>query len=282
MPWVRFFPSDWLGGTRGMSAAETGIYITLVATMYERGEPIPEDHSRLARLCGASNSTFKTALDALISEGKITRNEAGLWNERVEKESLYRAEKSEVGKQAADARWYPKGKKNNGDSHANALPTQSQGNANQKPDTIKKEKTLGASAPQTEFFAEFWIAYPRREGSNPRKPAKLIFDRLVARGVDPQRLIDAAKALAVEHPTPTRFIPQATTFLNQERFDDEAPLLTGNEFCAEDWPNTRILVARFKQEHQTDPPRAVNGGKAGYLIPAEWVAISKQQRAANA
>lgn len=156
------------------------------------------------------------------------------------------------------------------------------------PPTPPKEKTTPSNSKAKAFsvcdekFAEFWIAYPRREGPNPRKPAKLIFDRLVARGVDPQRLIDAAKALAVEHPTPTRFIPQATTFLNQERFDDEAPLLTGNEFCAEDWPNTRILVARFKQEHQTDPPRAVNGGKAGYLIPAEWVAISKQQRAANA
>jgi hypothetical protein len=156
------------------------------------------------------------------------------------------------------------------------------------PPTPPKEKTTPSNSKANAFsvcdekFAEFWIAYPRREGPNPRKPAKLIFDRLVARGVGPQRLIDAAKALAVEHPTPTRFIPQATTFLNQERFDDEAPLLTGNEFCAEDWPNTRILVARFKQEHQTDPPRAVNGGKAGYLIPAEWVAISKQQRAANA
>ncbi len=69
MPWVRFFPSDWLGGTRGMGAAETGIYITLVATMYERCEPIPEDHKRLSRLCGASNSAFKKALEDLVSEG---------------------------------------------------------------------------------------------------------------------------------------------------------------------------------------------------------------------
>ena len=36
MPWIRFFPSDWLAGTRGMSAVETGVYITLIATMYER------------------------------------------------------------------------------------------------------------------------------------------------------------------------------------------------------------------------------------------------------
>jgi uncharacterized protein YdaU (DUF1376 family) len=138
MPWVRFFPSDWLGGTRGMSAAETGIYITLVATMYERGEPIPEDHTRLARLCGASNSTFRTALDCLIAEGKISRTEAGLWNDRVAKEQSYRSEKSEVGKQAAIARWGTKDNKNNVPGDANALPTHSRGNANQKPEPEKK------------------------------------------------------------------------------------------------------------------------------------------------
>ncbi|AII27784.1 hypothetical protein B9J07_12980 [Sinorhizobium sp. LM21] len=100
LPWVRFFPSDWLGGTRGMSAVETGVYITLVATMYERREPIPEDHARLARLCGASNSAFKRALDTLVEEGKITRVAGGLWNDRVEKEQVYLSEKSEVARRA--------------------------------------------------------------------------------------------------------------------------------------------------------------------------------------
>jgi len=100
LPWVRFFPSDWLAGTRGMSAAETGIYITLIATMYERGEPIPEDTKRLARLCGASNSAFKQALEILIDEGKIDRVEGGLWNRKVEKECKNRSEKSEMARNA--------------------------------------------------------------------------------------------------------------------------------------------------------------------------------------
>lgn len=135
MPWVRFFPSDWLGGTRGMSAVETGVYITLIATMYERGEPIAEDHSRLARLCGASNSAFKKALETLLGEGKIVRVDAGLWNDRVEKEQVYLSDKSEVGSRAANARWQRKDKENNGCDDADALQTQCQGNANQKPDT---------------------------------------------------------------------------------------------------------------------------------------------------
>ena len=146
MPWVRFFPSDWLAGTRGMSAVETGIYITLVATMYERGAPVPEDHARLARLCGASNAAFKTALNSLIDEGKVVRVDGGLWNERVGKEQVYLSEKSEVGSRAANARWGKKTNKNNARDDASALQTHCLGNANQKPDTrIEKEEDKSSS-----------------------------------------------------------------------------------------------------------------------------------------
>lgn len=145
LPWVRFFPSDWLGGTRGLSAAEAGIYITLLANMYERGEPLKEDSARLARLCGASNSVFKAALDRLIDDGKITRVEGGLWNDRVGKEQFYRLEKSEVGKSAAKKRWQ-KSEQKQCHVDAKAMPTQCEGNANQKPEArVEKEEPNGSS-----------------------------------------------------------------------------------------------------------------------------------------
>lgn len=105
LPFIQFYPSDWLGGTRGLSAVETGVYITLIMTMYERGEPLPEDHGRLARSCGASNSAFKSALKTLLSEGKIIRTEGGLWNDRVGRELERRSKKSGVASENAKARW---------------------------------------------------------------------------------------------------------------------------------------------------------------------------------
>lgn len=69
--------------------------------MYERPEPTPEDHARLARLCGAPNPAFKNALQGLIEEGEIIRTEDGLCNDRVEKEQVYLSEKSEGGLRAA-------------------------------------------------------------------------------------------------------------------------------------------------------------------------------------
>ncbi|OCP36749.1 YdaU family protein [Ensifer sp. LC163] len=173
MPWIRFFPSDWLAGTRGMSAVETGIYITLISTMYERGEPIPEDHARLARLCGASNSAFKKALETLVDEGKINRVDGGLWNDRVEKEQVYLSEKSEVGSKAARARWGKKGNENDVGNDADALRVHSEGNANQKPDArIEKEEPVGSSKkrgsrlsadfkPDLEFAASIGVDHSR-------------------------------------------------------------------------------------------------------------------------
>jgi hypothetical protein len=151
------------------------------------------------------------------------------------------------------------------------------------PPTPPKEKTtpsplapngaLGAS----DFFADFWLAYPRREGPNPKKPARLVFERLVAKGANPQRIISEARLLAKEHPTPTRFVPQAVTWLNQERFDDAEPVLTGQAFCPSDWRATPFLVARYRRERQTDPPPIIDSGNVvGFMLPAEWVAIAKQ------
>lgn len=103
---VRFYPSDWLAGTRGMTAAETGVYITMIAMMYERGGPIRhDDKAKLARLCGTSASTFKTILDSLISDGKITVSDAGISNRRVEAEIENVMAKSKVARGKAEARW---------------------------------------------------------------------------------------------------------------------------------------------------------------------------------
>lgn len=104
-PYVRFFASDWLAGTRGMRAIEIGVYITLVAMMYERCQPLPEDPKKLARLCGCGLQAFKTILGVLVEDGKIIRTDAGLWNKRVEKEFEWRSKLSKDAKTAANTRW---------------------------------------------------------------------------------------------------------------------------------------------------------------------------------
>ena len=85
-PWFRFFPSDWLGGTAGLSAAEKGVYVTLLAAIYDCGGPIKRDDARLARQCGLPKASFVRALSALVDCGKIENHGDFLSNERAKNE----------------------------------------------------------------------------------------------------------------------------------------------------------------------------------------------------
>lgn len=251
VPWIRFFPSDWLAGTRGLSASETGVYITLIATMYERGHPLPEDHGRLARLCGASNSSFKSALEALTVGGKILRVEGGLWNERVGKEGQHRAEKSEAARAAASYRWenqkvevpsYPseirevgtdpttsvgseKPQSNQSTSTADASPAHRKNDAtragvrNQRPEIRKKDislTTFERSAREREFDDLFWPPYPQKK----KKPEALkawFKARELASAAD---IVAGVARYAAEKPDWQEWAYPAS-WLNGERWKDE-------------------------------------------------------------
>jgi hypothetical protein len=96
----------------------------------------------------------------------------------------------------------------------------------------KEEKTDSRSVAKAtqprepDLFEKFWRAYPRRDGPNPRAPAEKKFNALAKSGVDPEMMIAAAVALAGSESAKgnvgTRFIPQAITWLNQQRWADHA------------------------------------------------------------
>lgn len=223
-PWFKFYPSDWLAGTRGLTAAETGVYITLIAMMYERG-PLLQDRAHLARLCGCPAGAFSRALDALIAAEKIIETPDGLWNGRVDRERKAREIKSRNGSDAASKRWAVQAEKDEENQSlvdADVSVSQCQNDANtrsQKPDTPKAPK--GA---EPEGFAEFWGAYPKRDGGNPRKPASDKFATALRKGATPEAMLAAARAYAGEcersGKTGTPYVAQAVTWLNQERWRD--------------------------------------------------------------
>ncbi len=87
-------------------------------------------------------------------------------------------------------------------------------------------ETIAKPVPKLDAFERFKKAYPKRDGSNPWQPAKLKFDRLVKGGVDPEMIIRGARQLEVEEHARgnvgTKFVPQAITWLNQQRYADSA------------------------------------------------------------
>lgn len=125
-------------------------------------------------------------------------------------------------------------------------------------------------------FDEFWKAYPRRDGPNPRKPAETKFEALVRTGLDPQTLIDAARKLASDETARgnigTRFIPQAQTWLNQQRWSDHAAVaalqaIDGGGMTVE---QALAQFARFGVWSRHAP--CPEPGSLGCTIPAELLA----------
>jgi hypothetical protein len=74
-------------------------------------------------------------------------------------------------------------------------------------------------------FEQFWSAYPRREGANPKEPARKKFLGAVRSGIQPETIILAAKQYSVQlgGDVGTRFVAQAVTWLGQQRWGDYSP-----------------------------------------------------------
>ena len=228
---VAFYPSHWLAGTRGLSAEETGVYITLVARMYEMAGAIERDDKRLARLCGSkSKAAFVKALEYLIEEGKIIERDGQLINERAEKEIKNATEKSAKAAQAAQLRWDRKANKNNGGSDANASPKHMPQRCQTETETDIIEEPKGSLpvSPKParkrfeypEDFERFWSAYP----TSPNMPKKAAFAQWTKLDED-----DRVKALYAVGPFKAWASKQqnyspvyAERFLSQRRFDGYA------------------------------------------------------------
>jgi predicted transcriptional regulator len=74
------------------------------------------------------------------------------------------------------------------------------------------------------WFDEFWRVYPHRGShADPKKPAQLKFEALLRRGIDPADIVRGAehyRATIERDGTEPRYVAQAITWLNQERFVD--------------------------------------------------------------
>lgn len=98
--WIKFFPSDWLAGTVGLSALEKGVYITLLALIYDRGGPIRLNTRVLARRCETTPAAFTEALQTLLEDGKIVESNGEIFNKKAEKiirDAEVRIEKARKG-----------------------------------------------------------------------------------------------------------------------------------------------------------------------------------------
>lgn len=81
--------------------------------------------------------------------------------------------------------------------------------------TIEKHSTRDS-------FDDFWKAYPRRDGANPKEPARKLFLQAVKGGADPEAIIAGARRCAEKEAknVGTPYIPQAVKWLRDRRWED--------------------------------------------------------------
>lgn len=93
------------------------------------------------------------------------------------------------------------------------------------PRTSTKDQVSRAVAKATrpsDDFEEFWKAYPKRAGANPKTPAEKLFAAAVKAGADPADIIGGARRCAIADAAKigTEFIPQAVKWLRDKRWRD--------------------------------------------------------------
>lgn len=99
----------------------------------------------------------------------------------------------------------------------------------QKPEKERTDSRAVAVATRPEIeidFDKFWLAYPERDGANPKAPAQKKFTAAVRAGEPPSAIIAGATAYARAETerVGTPYIAQAVTWLNQRRWEDYAPV----------------------------------------------------------
>ena len=278
-PWFKFYPSDWLAGTRGLSMAEAGLYITLIAMMYERGGPLDMERGRLARLCGASPAAFAKALSALIDEGKILETDDGLWSNRVQKELKKRQQRRDVASASAKKRW-KKPQRNQASDDADAMQGHSIDDATrgQRPEARGGRAHAREEPPPSKAlndrFEEAWGAWPKGQGRNCGRPeAFRAFAAQVRAGADPGELASASAAYAAT--AEPEYCLRFDRFMRGETWREHVPPPTHEGRTLDDWRGE----LRLWRDHGGDDPQLwaqrVGGpapGEAGCKAPPEILA----------
>lgn len=81
-PWFKFYPDDWMRGTRTLSLEQRGAYIDAICMQMLYEAPLQDDYAWLAHQMHVSSRKAKSIVDGLIEAQKLRRIDAGISNDR--------------------------------------------------------------------------------------------------------------------------------------------------------------------------------------------------------
>lgn len=100
-----FYPRDWISGTRELSDRARGVYIDLLARMYDIGRPLDYDEKDLCRFLGYRDSRqLLPVINELVTKGKVEIVDGKITNARAAREIEAAQERMDNGRKGGRPR----------------------------------------------------------------------------------------------------------------------------------------------------------------------------------
>lgn len=227
-PWMKFYPRDWRGdqALRAVSIAARGFWMECLCIMHEakpyghlllNGEKVEGD--TLARMTGTSTEEATALLAELTKAGVLSVTGKGVvFSRRMTKDHS----RSTKGRKAVEKRYTQDIETKQETNGPSRLPTREP--TTQKPDARyqkERDSSLPLGDPVEADFDEWYVLYPHKVG----RGAALKAYRSARKKTGKGELLESVKRFAAAKArdgTEKRFIPHPATWLNGERWADEA------------------------------------------------------------
>ena len=230
MNYYQFHISDWALHTSHLTLEEEGVYRRLLDYYYDTELPIPEETQSVIRRLRLGS--YSVIVGLILEEFFVLKD--GFWhNLRADFEISEYHKKVERAKENGKKGGRPKknnqqnqqvGKSENPEkteSVSVANPEKSESKANQEPLTIN-HNPVNNNNDHHDDFDEFWDRYPKKVG---KKAARTSWKRLNKESKE----IALGDCEARYAGTEKQFIPNPSTYLNGERWNDEKIVVGGTK-----------------------------------------------------
>jgi hypothetical protein len=140
-------------------------------------------------------------------------------------------------------------------------------------DSVAEATACASESDAREVFEEFWKVRLKRDGPDPREPARRAFMEALKAGADPSAILAGMRRFAELHADKanTRFVARTEKWLREKSWEDY-PQLADPRAQGQVW--LRGDDARFKAwDRHLQASRgkgAPTDARGGWLFPAEW------------
>jgi uncharacterized protein YdaU (DUF1376 family) len=250
MNFYQFHIGDYIKQTVHLTPMEDICYRRLLDMYYETEQPIPTETDRVSRRLRLDTEL----VDSVLKEF-FTLTERGWENARCEGEINAYHVKADTARSNGKLGGRPKKTKSVSDRN----PAESGSKANHEPLTINQYIKPSSPDKPDDGFAEFWKAYPRKVGKGAALKA---WAKIKSKADTLQAIL---KAIAWQRTADQwtkdggQFIPHPSTWLNEQRWLDEAPTKASTPipFDREAYEAKRkVELAAARERYQRDQEAA--------------------------